>query len=90
LPIEVIGGEVWGRPAARGGDVATSCGGGATQLYSLSARQADGAPVAVEEDAAAMAKLLLVSLVAKSCKVVIGLLVGEEEKQTQEFTMYTS
>jgi hypothetical protein len=46
--------------------------------------------VAVEEDAAAMAKLLLLSLVAKSCKVVIGLLVGEEEKQTQEFTMDTS
>jgi hypothetical protein len=34
-----------------------------------------------------MAKLLLMSLVAKSCKIVIGLLVGEEEKQTQEFTM---
>jgi hypothetical protein len=45
--------------------------------------------VAVEEDAAAMTKLLLVSLVAKSCKVVVGLLVGEEEKQTQEFTMDT-
>jgi hypothetical protein len=36
-----------------------------------------------------MAKLLLMSLVAKSCKVVIGLLVGEseEEKKTQEFTV---
>ena len=61
----------------------------------LSTRQADGAQVAVEEDAEAMAKLLLVSLVAKSCKVVVGLLVGEvlvgeEEKQTQEFTMDTS
>ena len=83
----VIGGEVWGRPAARGGDVATSRGGGATQRYSLSTRQSDGAPVGVEEDTAAMAKLLLMSLVAKSCKVVIGLLVGEEEKQTQEFTV---
>jgi hypothetical protein len=51
--------------------------------YSLSTRQADGAPVAVEEDTAAMAKPLLMSLVAKSCKVVIGLLVGEEEKQTR-------
>ena len=71
---------MWGRPAARGGDVATSCGGGATQRYSLSTRQTDGAPVAVEEDAAAMAKLLLVSLVAKSCKVVVGLLVGESDK----------
>jgi len=88
---------VWGRPAARGGDVATSratlqpghtpgrwC---TAQRYSLGTRQADGAPVAVEEDTAAMAKLLLMSLVAKSCKIVIGLLVGEEEKQTQEFTM---
>jgi hypothetical protein len=70
-------------------DVATSCGGGATQRHSLSTRQADGTPVAVEEDAAAMTKLLLVSLVAKSCKVVVGLLVGEEEKQTQEFAMDT-
>jgi hypothetical protein len=61
--------------------VATSCGGGATQRYSLSTRQADGAPVAVEEDTAAVAKLLLMSLVAKSCKVVIGLLVGEEESK---------
>ena len=51
--------------------------------YILRTRQADGAPVAIEEDTAAMAKLLLMSLVAKSCKVVIGLLVGEEEKQTQ-------
>ena len=77
---------MWGRPAARGGDVA-SRGGGATQRYSLGTRQADGALVAVEEDTAAMAKLLLTSLVAKSCNIVIGLLVGEEEKQTQEFTM---
>ena len=52
--------------------MATSCGRGATQRYILSTRQADGAPVAVEEDAAAMAKLLLVSVVAKSCKVVVG------------------
>jgi hypothetical protein len=43
--------------------------------------QADGALVTVEEDTMVMAKLLLVSLVAKSCKVVIGLLVGEEENQ---------
>ena len=55
-----IGGEVWGRPAARGGDVATSRSGGATQRHSLGTRQADGVLVAVEEDTAAMAKLLLV------------------------------
>jgi len=33
-PSKIIGGEVWGRPAARGGDVATICvycGGVATQ-----------------------------------------------------------
>ena len=54
----------------------SSCGGGATQRYSVSTRQADGALVAVEEDTTAMAKLLLMSLVAKSCKAVIGLLVG--------------
>jgi hypothetical protein len=65
--------------AARARDVATSCGGGATQRHSLSTCHADGAPVAVEEDAAAMAKLLLVCLATKSCKVVVGLLVGEEE-----------
>ena len=81
---------MWGRPAARGGDVVTSRSGSATQRYTLGTRQADGAPVAVEEDTAAMAKLLLMSLVAKSCKIVIGLLVGEEEKQTQEFTMYAA
>ncbi len=67
--------------------MATSRSGGATQRHSLGTRQADGAPVAVEEDTAAMAKLLLMSLVAK---IVIGLLVGEEEKQTQEFTMYAA
>ncbi len=61
----------------RGGDVATSRSGGATQRHSLGTRQADGAPAAVEEDTSAMAKLLLMSLVAKSCKIVIGLLVGE-------------
>ena len=67
--------------------MATSYGGGATLRHSLSTCHPDGAPVAVEEDAAAMAKLLLVCLVTKSCKVVVGLLVGEEEKQTQELAM---
>jgi len=70
--------------------VATSCGGGATQRHSLSTCHTDGAPVAVEEDAAAMAKLLLVCLVTKSCKVIVGLLVGEEGEQTQELAMGTS
>jgi len=68
--------------------VATSCGGDATlshtQRHSMSTCHADGAPVAVEKDAAAIAKLLLVCLVTKSCKVIVGLLVGEEEEQAQE------
>ena len=81
---------MWGRPAARGGDVVTSRSGSATQRYTLGTRQADGAPVAVEEDAAAMAKLLLVCLVTKSCKVIAGLLVGEEEEQAQELAVDTS
>ncbi len=46
--------------------------GGATQLHSLSTCHPDGAPVAVEEDAAAMTKLLLVCLVTKSRKVIVG------------------
>ena len=70
--------------------MATHDGWGTTERHSLSARHANGAPVAVEEDTAAVTKLLLVCLVAKSCKVVVGLLVGEEEKQTQELAMDTS
>ncbi len=34
--------------------MATSRSGGATQRYTLGTRQADGAPVAVEEDTAAL------------------------------------
>jgi hypothetical protein len=49
-----------------------------------------GASVAVEEDAAAMAKLLLVCLVTKSCKVIVNLLVGEEEEPAQELARDTS
>jgi hypothetical protein len=63
---------------------------GATQRHSLSTCHANGAPVAVEEDAAAMAKLLLVCLVTKSRKVIVGLLLGEEEEQAQELAMDTS
>ena len=70
--------------------MATRDGGGATQRHSLSTCHADGAPLAVEEDAAAMAELLLVCLVTKSCKVIVGLLVGEEEEQAQELAMDTS
>jgi hypothetical protein len=44
----------------------------------------------VIEDAAAMAEILLVCLVTKSCKVIVGFLVGEEEQQAQELAMDTS
>ena len=46
-------------------------GWGTTERYSLGARQPNGAPVAVKEDTAAVTKLLLVCLVAKSCKVIV-------------------
>jgi hypothetical protein len=56
---------------ARRSDVATSSGGGATQRRSLSKRHPDGAPVVVEEDAAAVTKLLFVRLIAKGRKVIV-------------------
>jgi hypothetical protein len=38
----------------------------------------------VKEDTAAVTKLLFVRLISKDLKVVVCLLVGEEEEQTQE------
>ena len=70
--------------------MATRDGWGTTDRHSLSACHPNGAPVAVKADTAAVTKLLLVCLVAKSGKVIVGLLVGEEEKQTQELAMDTS
>ena len=67
--------------------MATGEGWGTTERYSLGARQPNGAPVVVKEDTAAVTKLLLVCLVAKSGKVIVGLLLGEEEKQTRELAM---
>jgi hypothetical protein len=47
--------------------------------------------VAAEEDTAAMAQLLLVCLVTKSSKVIVGFaFVGEEEEQAQELAVDTS
>jgi hypothetical protein len=43
--------HVEGRQVARDSDVATNCGGGATQRHSLSTCQPDGAPILLEEDA---------------------------------------
>ena len=70
--------------------MATRSGGGATQRHSLSTCHPNGAPVAVKEDTAAVTKLLFVRLISKDLKVVVCLLVGEEEKQLQELTMDAS
>jgi hypothetical protein len=53
-----VGDHVEGRQVARRIDVATRNGEGATQRRSLSTRHPDGAPVAVEEEAAAVTKAL--------------------------------
>jgi hypothetical protein len=71
-------------------DVATRSGGGATQRPSLSTRHPDGEPVVVEEDASAVTKLLFVRLIVKGRKVIVCLLVGEEEDQAQELAMDTA
>jgi hypothetical protein len=70
--------------------MATRSGGGATQRHSLSTCHPNGAPVAVKEDTAAVTKLLFVRLISKDLKVVVCLLVGEEEKQLRELTMDAS
>jgi hypothetical protein len=61
---------------ARGSDVATRGGGGATQSYSLSTCHPDGAPILLEEDAATVTKLLFVRLITKGRKIVVCLFVG--------------
>ena len=70
--------------------MSSRCGGVDTHRHSLSTCHPNGAPVAVKEDTAAVAKLLFVLLISKDLKVVVCLLVGEEEKQTQELAMDTS
>ena len=47
-------------------------------------------PVSMEEDAAAVTKLLFVCLITKGRKVIVGLLVGGEEEQAQELAVDTS
>jgi hypothetical protein len=76
IPVMIIVGHVEGRPVARGSDVATRCGGGATQRHSLSTCQPDGAPVLLEEDASTVTKLLFVWLITKGSKIVVCLFVG--------------
>ena len=63
IPVMLVVGHVEGRQVARCSDVATRGGGGATQRHSLSQCHPDGAPVLVEEDAAAVTKLLFVRLI---------------------------
>jgi hypothetical protein len=72
----IIVGRVEGRRAARGSDVATRGGGGATQSHCLSTCHADGAPGLLEEDAATVTKLLSVRLITKGRKIVFCLFVG--------------
>jgi hypothetical protein len=58
IPVMITVGHVEGRRVARGSDVATRGGRGATQRHSLRTCQPDGAPALQEEDAAAVTKLL--------------------------------
>ena len=76
IPVMIILGHVEGRRAARGSDVATRSGGGATQRHSLSICHPDGAPGLLEEDAATVTKLLSVRLITKGRKTVFCLFVG--------------
>ena len=76
IPVMIIVGHVEGRRAARGSDVATRCGEGATQRHSLSTCHPDGAPVLLEEDSRDGDKLLSVRLITKGRKIVFCLFVG--------------
>jgi hypothetical protein len=87
IPVMIIVGHVEGRRAARGSDVATRGGGGATQRHNLSACHADGAPILLEEVAATVTKLLAVRLITKGLKVVFCLFVGYEKNQAQELAV---
>lgn len=61
--------------------------GGTTNRNSLSTRQADGAAMLVEVDAAAVAVFLLVRLIAEGREVVRRLLVREEVEQPQKLAV---
>ena len=60
---------------------------GTTDRNSLSARQANGAAMLVEVDAAAVAVLLLVRLIAEGREAVRRLLVRKEVEQPQELAV---
>ena len=61
--------------------------GGTTDRNSLRARQANGAAMLVEVDAAAVAVLLLVGLIAEVREVVRRLLVRKEVEQPQKLAV---
>jgi hypothetical protein len=75
IPVMIIVGHVEGRRAARGSDVATRGGGGATQSHILSTGHPDGAPVWLEEDATTVTKLLTVRLITKGLRIIFCLCV---------------
>jgi hypothetical protein len=87
IPVMIIVGHVEGRRAARGSDVATRGGGGATQSHSLSTGHPDGARVLPEEDATTVTKLLAVRLITKGLKIIFCLFVGYEKNQAQELSV---
>jgi hypothetical protein len=76
IPVMIVVGYVEGRQVARGRDVSTLGGGGATSRHSLSTCQPDGDPVLLEEDAATVTKLLFVRLISKGRKIIVCLFVG--------------
>jgi hypothetical protein len=75
IPVMIIVGHVEGRRAARGSDVATRGGGGATQSHNLSTGHHDGALVLLEEHATTVTKLLTVRLITKGLKIIFCLFV---------------
>ena len=63
---------------------------GAPRNANLITGHPDCAPVLLEEDAAPVAELLLARLVFEGLNIVVGLLVGEEGDQAQEFAVDAS
>ena len=84
VPIVVSNTEGQG---TRHSSVAARGVGGATDRDSLSTREANGATVLMEEDTAAVTKLLLVWLVVEVREIVGRLLVSDEVEQPQELAM---
>ena len=84
VPIVVSNTEGQG---TRHSSVAARGVGGATDRDSLSTREANGATVLMEEDTAAVTKLLLVWLVVEVREIVGSLLVSDEVEQPQGLTM---